>query len=153
MSYHNGSIWPFDNSIITAGLSRYRLKDLAIKVLAGLFDAVLFLDLYRLPELFCGFHRRSGSGPTLYPLSCAPQSWSAASVFFLIQSCLGLSVNTPRMQVCFSHPLLPNFLRRIWIKNLKVGEASVELLIERHERDVDINIVHKDGNVEIIVIR
>lgn len=153
MSYHNGSIWPFDNTIITAGLSRYGFKDLAIKALTGLFDAVLFLDLYRLPELFCGFHRRPGSGPTLYPLSCAPQSWSAASVFFLIQSCLGLSINAPREQICFSHPLLPDFLRRVWIKNLKVGGASIELLLERHEQDVNVNVTRKDGNIEIIVIR
>jgi glycogen debranching enzyme len=154
MSYHNGSIWPFDNAIITAGLSRYGFKDLAIKVLTGLFDAVLFFDLYRLPELFCGFRRRPGSGPTLYPLSCAPQSWSAASVFFLIQSCLGLHISVPSKQIYFSHPLLPDFLHRVWIKNLKVGGASGELLIERHTQGVDINIIRKEGpDIDIVIIR
>jgi len=154
MSYHNGSVWPFDNAIITAGLSRYGFNDLAIKVLTGLFDAVLFFDLYRLPELFCGFPRRPGSGPTLYPLSCAPQSWSTASVFFLIQSCLGLSIDAPRMRIRFARPLLPDFLSRVWIKGLKVGGASIELLIERHHQDVDINITCGEGpGVDIVVVR
>jgi len=30
----------------------------------------------RMPELICGFTRRPGEGPTLYPSACAPQSWS-----------------------------------------------------------------------------
>src|SRR5262249_31125702 len=79
MSYHNGSIWPHDNALIALGLSRYGLEEEVLQIMNGLFDASLFLDLHRLPELFCGFVRRPGEGPTLYPVACAPQSWAAAA--------------------------------------------------------------------------
>src|SRR5207244_11006104 len=55
MSYHNGSIWPHDNALIAAGFARYGLKDAAARVMTGLFDAASYMELHRLPELFCGF--------------------------------------------------------------------------------------------------
>ncbi|MFQ5749734.1 MAG: glycogen debranching N-terminal domain-containing protein, partial [Planctomycetota bacterium] len=79
MSYHNGSVWPHDNALIASGLSRYAFKQDGLRILTGLFDASLFLELHRLPELFCGFPRRPGEGPTLYPVACSPQSWAAAA--------------------------------------------------------------------------
>jgi glycogen debranching enzyme len=66
-SYHNGSIWPHDSALIAWGLSQTEEKDLPCKVLTGLFDASIFLESHRLPELFCGFSRSPGKGPTLDP--------------------------------------------------------------------------------------
>lgn len=153
MSYHNGSVWPHDNALIAYGMARYGLKEATLKILTGLFDASLFVDLHRLPELFCGFSRRPGEGPTLYPIACAPQSWSAAAVFLLLQACLGLSINAPQGKICFSHPLLPAFLEEVRIKNLKVGKAIVDLSLQRHPRDVGINVIRREGQVEIVVIK
>ena len=68
----------------------------------GLFDASLFVDLHRMPELFCGFVRRPGEGPTLYPVACGPQSWAAASVYLLLQACLGLVIVAPRSRIRFT---------------------------------------------------
>ena len=93
MSYHNGSVWPHDNALVAWGIARYGFKEPVHKILTGLFDASLFVDLHRLPELFCGFVRRTGEGPTLYPVACAPQAWAAGSVFLLLQACLGLSIH------------------------------------------------------------
>src|SRR5262249_39974740 len=53
MSYHDGSIWPHDNALITLGLARYGLKHSVAHVFKGLFDAATYMDLRRLPELFC----------------------------------------------------------------------------------------------------
>src|SRR5699024_5281723 len=92
MSYHHGSIGPHDNGIVAAGLARRGRKDAAEKIMAGLFDASLFVDLNRMPELFCGFRRRPGEGPTLYPVACSPQAWAAGVVYQLLQACLGLRV-------------------------------------------------------------
>ena len=83
MSYHNGSIWPHDNALIAYGLSRYGYKAEAVKIMTELFNACLFMDLHRLPELYCGFPRRPAEGPTLYPVACNPQSWASAAVFLL----------------------------------------------------------------------
>ena len=74
MSYHNGSIWPHDNALIALGLGRYGFKRAAGAIFAGLFDAAGHMDLMRFPELFCGFPRRRGAAPTLYPVACAPQA-------------------------------------------------------------------------------
>src|SRR5204862_182367 len=113
MSYHNGSVWPHDNALIAAGLARYRLTRPALKILTGLFDASLFVDLHRLPELFCGFPRRPGKGPTLYPVACSPQSWAAGAVFMLLQACLGLRVCAREKQIRIQHPLLPESLQHV----------------------------------------
>ncbi|MGH7769068.1 MAG: amylo-alpha-1,6-glucosidase [Candidatus Binatia bacterium] len=153
MSYHNGSVWPHDNALIAFGLAQYGFKDLATKVLTGLFDASQFLELRRMPELFCGFSRRPGEGPTLYPVACAPQSWSAAAIFFLLQACLGISIKAPVNQIHISHPVLPEFLREVRIKNLMVGESSVDLVFQRHEDDVGINILKKQGGVKILLVK
>ncbi len=149
MSYHNGSIWPHDNALIAQGLAHYGLKEGVLRVLTGLFEASTFLDLNRLPELFCGFERRPGEGPTLYPVACSPQAWSAAVPFLLLQACLGLEVRGPERQVSLHQPTLPSFLRELTIRNLQVGGVAVDLLVHRHGDDVSINVLRREGTVEV----
>ena len=153
MSYHNGSVWPHDNAIIAAGLARYGFKEPAIRLLSGLFDATVFLDLSRLPELFCGFPRGAGAGPTPYPVACAPQSWAAGAVYLLLQSCLGLSVDGVTSRVTFDHPALPQSLEEITIRRLRVGEGSVDLIIRRYERDVGVDVLDRTGRVQVEVLK
>jgi glycogen debranching enzyme len=148
MSYHNGSVWPHDNALIAAGFARYGRRDLAEKLLASLFDATLFLELRRLPELFCGFHRRPGQGPTLYPVACAPQAWAAGAAFLLLQACLGLGIDAARKRITFTRPRLPPFLDRVRITHLAVGEAEVDLFCERHDHDVGIRVAQREGDGE-----
>jgi glycogen debranching enzyme len=153
MSYHNGSVWPHDNAIAAYGLARYGFKHGVLKVFTGLFDISLFVDLHRMPELICGFVRRAGEGPTLYPVACAPQAWSAASVFLLLQACLGLEIDAPRMQIRFTRPVLPESLEHISLRNLRIRDSSVDLSIDRHGWDVGINLARRDGDVEILVLK
>ena len=148
MSYHNGSIWPHDNALIAAGLARYGFKDHASRILSGLFAASLFVE-YRLPELFCGFYRRDGEGPVPYPVACSPQSWSAASVFLLIQAILGMKIDAAASRLSFVRPVLPEFLDEIQIKNLKVGTGSVDLRIHRRARYATVEIERREGSVEV----
>jgi len=148
MSYHNGSIWPHDNALIAAGLARYGFKDQASRILSGLFDASLFVE-YRLPELFCGFYRRDGEGPVPYPVACSPQSWSAASVFLLLQAILGMKIDAVTSRLSFVRPALPEFLDEIQIKNLKVGNGSVDLLVRRRARYATVEIERREGPVEV----
>ncbi|HVD95013.1 MAG TPA: amylo-alpha-1,6-glucosidase, partial [Candidatus Limnocylindria bacterium] len=154
MSYHNGSIWPHDNALIAAGFARYGLKDSAAMLLAGLLDASLFFDLHRLPELFCGFPRRPGESPTLYPVACNPQAWASGAVFLLLEACLGLSVSAPEQTVVFSKPVLPAFLPEVSIRDLKVGDAQVDLLLTRHaEGDVGVNVLRRSGALEVVILK
>ena len=154
MSYHNGSVWPHDNSLIASGFARYELKGSAAIVLAGLMDASIFFDLHRLPELFCGFPRRPGESPTLYPVACAPQAWASGAVFLLLEACLGLSVVAPERRLLFSKPFLPEFLPQVTIRDLKVGNATVDLLLTRHnEGDVGVNVLRRSGALDVVVFK
>ena len=67
MSYHNGSVWPHDNALIAAGFARYGFAQEAARIFDGLFDAATYIDLRRLPELFCGFPRRATRGRLSIP--------------------------------------------------------------------------------------
>ena len=154
MSYHNGSVWPHDNALIAAGFARYGFKESAAMLLAGLLDATLFFDLHRLPELFCGFPRRPGESPTLYPVACAPQAWASGAILLLLEACLGLSVSAPEQTVVFSKPVLPAFLPKVSIRGLNVGEARVDLLLTRHdEGDVGVNVLRRNGALEVLILK
>ena len=152
MSYHNGSIWPHDNALIAWGLTRHRNKQLAMEILTGLFDAATFVDLSRLPELFCGFERRHGKGPTDYPVACSPQAWAAGSVFMLIQACLGLTVRAAESRIYFYYPALPPTLERISLRNVPVGPARIDLDIVRQEHTVGIEPKRQTGPVQIVLV-
>jgi glycogen debranching enzyme len=149
MSYHNGSVWPHDNAVIAAGLARYGFTTEASRVFTGMFGLSQVVDLHRLPELICGFHRRPGDSPTLYPVACAPQAWSAGAVYLLVQACLGLRVDARARRVSFTHAVLPEEIDWLRIVNLAVGPGSVDLLLTRHPFDVGVTVLRRDGDVTI----
>jgi glycogen debranching enzyme len=153
MSYHNGSVWPHDNALIAQGLARYGQAEQALQIWTGLFEAALHFDLHRMPELFCGFPQDPGEGPVPYPVACSPQAWSAASVFLLLQACLGLEINASGARVCFTRPHLPAALGELRIHNLEVAGASVDLLLVRHEHDVGVNVLRREGDLQVMVIK
>ncbi|MCY1069908.1 amylo-alpha-1,6-glucosidase [Nannocystis sp. RBIL2] len=153
MSYHNGSIWPHDNALIALGLSRYNLKDHVLRVMEALFEATRFAELSRLPELFCGFPRRDGAGPTMYPVACSPQAWAATTPLLLLQAALGMSVDGTEGRVRFLRSALPPALERVSLRNLRVGTGNIDLALHRHPEDVGIHILGRRGPVEIVAIK
>lgn len=150
MSYHNGSVWPHDNSLIALGLARYRAKGEVTRIFSALFDAASYLDLQRLPELFCGFPRLAGRGPTGYPVACAPQAWSAGSFFALLQASLGIVQDPWKREVRFIKPTLPKFIDEVTLKGLRVGEGAVDVLIRRHGERTALEVLGTRGHVDII---
>jgi glycogen debranching enzyme len=150
MSYHNGSVWPHDNALIALGLGRYGYRAEAGRILEGQFGASLFVDLHRLPELYCGFIRRPGEGPTLYPVACNPQAWASASVYMMLEACLGVTVDARAERVVFNNPMLPAFLGDLRIRGLRAGSGSVDLILRRHAEDVTIEIVRRTGKLEVV---
>ncbi len=152
MSYHNGSLWPHDNAMVASGLARYGHKDHALRILTGLFEASTFIDLNRLPELFCGFPRYAGQGPTLYPVACSPQAWASGAVFQLLYACIGLTFSPAKPQLLFEHPVLPEYLKWVSVRNLQVGAGSVDLMLTRHAYDVSINVTKKVGDVDVAIL-
>jgi glycogen debranching enzyme len=150
MSYHNGSVWPHDNALIGFGCAQTPQKDLAGQILSGLFEASIYLDLHRMPELFCGFKRHAGAGPTLYPTACSPQAWAAGAVFLLLQACLGLTVRASEATIYFFYPRLPESLQQVSIRGLRVGQSSIDLEIHRSKDGVTVNPAEGAGGLKVV---
>jgi glycogen debranching enzyme len=153
MGYHNGSVWPHDTAMIAEGLSRYGYREEALKIFTGMFGVSRFVDLQRLPELFCGFGRRKGESPTSYPVACSPQAWAAGSVFMLLKACLGFSIHAQESEIRFKYPILPKYLSTLHFEDLEVGDSRIDLVIQRHSDDVGINVVKRTGNVEVLSLK
>jgi len=152
ISYHNGSVWPHDNALIALGLARYGFKDQAARVLHALFDASTYLDLRRLPELFCGFTRRRSQAPTLYPVACAPQAWAAAAPLALVQACLGLRVQSTLGTVSLQHPMLPEFLDYFIIRGLECGAVRLDMEVRRAGDQVAMQVLSSTGETRLTMM-
>jgi glycogen debranching enzyme len=152
MSYHDGSIWPHDNALIALGLARYGLKHSVEQVFGALFDAATYMDLRRLPELFCGFRREKGRGPTLYPVACAPQAWASATPFTLLEAALGLEFDDQRGEIRLRNPRLPTFLNEVILRELRLGPSSVDLCVRRHGDDVSLEVMGTRGHIQVSIV-
>jgi glycogen debranching enzyme len=106
-----------------------------------------------MPELFCGFGQNPGEGPVRYPVACAPQAWSAASIFLLFQSCLGLEISGVDRQIYFTRPQLPASVGELRIHNLEVAGSTIDLLLSRQEHDVGVNVIRREGDIQVLVIK
>jgi glycogen debranching enzyme len=152
MSYHDGSIWPHDNALIALGLARYGLKHAVEQVFKALFDAAAYMDLRRLPELFCGFQREKQRGPTLYPVACAPQAWASATPFTLLEAALGLEFDAQRGEIRLRNPRLPAFLNEVILRELQLGPSSVDLRVRRHGDDVSLEVLRRRGQIQVSIV-
>jgi glycogen debranching enzyme len=152
MSYHNGSIWPHDNALIALGFARYGLKHSVAHLFKALFDAATYMDLRRLPELFCGFRREKRRGPTLYPVACAPQAWASATPFTLLEAALGLEFDAARGEIRLRNPHLPAFLNEVVLRDLKLGPSSVDLRVSRHGDEVALEVLRTRGRIQVSIV-
>jgi glycogen debranching enzyme len=145
LSYHRGSVWPHDNSIIAHGMSLQEFRDPAIRVLTTLFQAALNFRDYRLPELFCGVQRRDFDEPVHYPVSCSPQAWASGAMFLMLSSVLGLRPSAPRKELNVINPVLPEWIDYLQVRNLKVGDSRVGLDFTRRGNRTFCNVVDVEG--------
>ncbi len=151
-SYHNGSVWPHDNALIGLGLARYGYSSQVLSVSTALFDAAAHMHLRRLPELFCGFDRKRGKAPTLYPVACAPQAWAAVAPMALLQACLGIEIDCAASVVRLRGPRLPPSLDWLIVRRLQVGGSRLDLHFQRHGASVSVNLLSREGNAEVEVM-
>ncbi len=152
MSYHDGSIWPHDNALIALGFARYGLKHSVAHLFKGLFDTASYMDLRRLPELFCGFQRERRRGPTLYPVACAPQAWASATPFTLLEAALGLEFDVARGEIRLRDPRLPAFLNEVVLRDLRLGPSSVDLRVRRHGDEVSLEVLRTRGQIQVSIV-
>ena len=152
MSYHNGSVWPHDNALIAWGLARTGQVEAADRVFEALFAASAYFDSRRLPELFCGFRRRRGAAPTLYPVACAPQAWAAGTPFLLLQACLGIEFDPAARAICFRNPRLPAFIDEITLRDLGFEGAKVDVVLRQVGQHAGLRVLRNTGAVQVSVL-
>ena len=108
--------------------------------------------LRRLPELFCGFRRRRGAAPTLYPVACAPQAWAAGTPFLLLQACLGLEFDPASRAIRFRNPRLPSFADEITLRNLGFDDAKVDVTLRQVGDHVALRVLRNTGAVQVSML-
>ena len=152
LSYQLGSVWPHDNAIAAAGFRAYGFDDEAATVAAGIFDAASRFASQRPPELFSGLTRDPGSFPVQYLGANVPQAWSSGAIVYLVTTLLGLDADAEN-GVLHLRPALPAWMSEVTIRQLRVGDASVDFCVGRgpegrHEVEV---LAGGDGLVVEIV--
>jgi glycogen debranching enzyme len=151
MSYHNGSIWPHDNAMIGAGFKRYGRPDKIENIFNGLLDAALNMSQGRLPELFCGFRRRAGRAPVLYPVACSPQAWASGSMPYLLQSLMGLEIDGASRTIMLNAPYLPERAGEIRVRNMRAGEGSADFAVRQKDGVVSIDVTSCRGGAKVVL--
>src|SRR3990170_7830406 len=153
MSYHNGSVWPHDNALIAMGFARYGHKAEVLKIFQGLVEAAYTDEFRRLPELFCGFSRRRGRGPTSYPVACSPQAWAAAAPFALIASATGLDLAFAEDQVRLANPAIPLFMTDLFLHDVAVAGSRLDLRLSRSGDDVTTAVTRREGSAALVIVK
>jgi glycogen debranching enzyme len=152
LSYHNGSIWPHDNSLIAEGLRTYgcikELRELA----GGLFSVVEESSDSRLPELFCGYSRKPSGGPVPYEVACKPQAWAAGSLFLLIKALLGLKIDPDAGTILFKRPHLPPQAKGLTIRGLNVRGCEFDMHVRKGTLTATVEILHTVGGEGRVIV-
>jgi glycogen debranching enzyme len=136
LEYHNGTVWPHDNSLIALGLAQAGRRAEAERVVRALLDSAPFFE-YRLPELFAGGERRDDEAPGIVPTSARPQAWAAGTPLLLLRAQLGLEPDPGTRTLRVTTDTLPAWLEgfvldripafgRHWRVRVENGIASVE---------------------------
>jgi glycogen debranching enzyme len=145
MSYHRGSVWPHDNSLIAHGLCLYDMPKAALHTLTTLFQAAVHFRDNRLPELFCGMQRRDRDAPVNYPVSCSPQAWASGAVLFILTSVLGIRPSAANGELNIVNPALPDWLDQLEVRNMRIGNSRVGLDFTRRGERTFCNVVDVEG--------
>lgn len=153
MSYHNGSIWPHDNSLIMEGFRNYghnaaleRLSEAMMGVLESSQD-------FRLPELFCGFRRRGDEPPVPYEVACKPQAWAAGSVFLMLKSMIGLSMEMDQSHVVFHSPILTSKVGMMEIQGLQGRDWEMDIVLRSAKNGTSLDVARRSGKVRVLTVR
>jgi len=150
MSYHNGSIWPHDNAIAAAGLKRYGFHAATARIASGLFEVAAAARDFRMPELFCGFHRDESPSIVAYPVACIPQAWAAAAPFMLVQAMMGISAHAPSNTLTVDRPMLPDWLQSLELRDVQIARSRVSLSFQRtRPGSTGFSVLEQDGDVRV----
>jgi glycogen debranching enzyme len=137
LSYHNGTVWPHDNSLIAWGLARYSRWPEAQRIIRRMVNAAGHFD-YQLPEVFAGLPRADTPFPIAYPTAARPQAWAAGTPVLLLQILLGLRPDLRNHQLRSVLPLeLPSWAGSLRLAGLRAFDRTWEVRLEEGMIRVD----------------
>jgi glycogen debranching enzyme len=151
IGYHTGTVWPHDTSLIASGLKRYGFDDASNRLVGQVLEAAQHFPESRLPELFCGFDRVEVRSPVPYPVACSPQAWAAGASFLFLETMLGLRAHADRNELELWHPHLPDWLTKVTLNDLRIGEGSVDLLFHRWRGTTSAEVLRKVGDIAVTI--
>ena len=146
MCYHNGSMWPHDNALLVLGMALHGHGRAALPIVRALYEAGVHSEFQRLPELYCGMARQTGSRPVNYPVSCSPQAWASGSLYMLLQALLGIYPEAQSRILHVRDPVLPDFLSELSVSGLAIGGSRVALQFRRHGTRTLANLLSVEGD-------
>ncbi|PYZ93998.1 amylo-alpha-1,6-glucosidase [Salipaludibacillus keqinensis] len=146
MSYHNGTVWPHDNSVIILGMSKTKNQEQAAKAMEGLIRSADSFEYDRLPELFCGYEAKGKA--VNYPVACSPQAWAAGTPLLFVQAMLGLFPNALEKTITIN-PFLPNGVNEIKIENMRIGEGTISLSVKKSEGNHELEVLENTTGFDI----
>ncbi|MGI8967917.1 MAG: amylo-alpha-1,6-glucosidase [Chloroflexota bacterium] len=149
-SYHDGSVWPFENALIAAGLKKYGFVMETQKIFDALVDASMFFEYRRWPEVYAGVSRDIGGVLAVQPDASRPQAWSSGAIFLFLQTILGIATQPFSRRVDIT-PVLPSRLNEILVENMAVNGSRLSLRLVRDGNAVLIEIRHNPDNLEVMV--
>jgi glycogen debranching enzyme len=153
LSYHNGSIWPHDNSMIMEGFRIYNYTEDLERLAVAMIGVLESSNDFRLPELYCGFRKRGNEPPVPYEVACKPQAWAAGSIFLMIKSILGISMDTDQSYLVFNSPLLTPKIDTFEIKNLRGRDWEADIVVRRAKHGTYVEVLKKHGNLRVLTVR
>ncbi|WP_175989480.1 amylo-alpha-1,6-glucosidase [Bacillus sp. Marseille-Q1617] len=148
MSYHDGSIWPHDNSMILLGMSKLGYTADAKIVMTGLINASQHFEYDRLPELFCGYDAAIGKA-VKYPVACSPQAWAAGTPLVFVQSLLGLFPDSLTKEIVLN-PQLLDAMNELTVRNIKIGDGTLSISVTRQGEEVHTSILENTTGFDIV---
>jgi glycogen debranching enzyme len=142
-SYHNGSVWPHDNSIIAAGFKRYGFAAEVSKIAHDISYAASHFLLNQVPELYSGIQRDGSNFPVQYLGANVPQAWAAGSAFALLQAMLGILPNAPGGRL-YVDPHLPPWLPDMTLLDLRLGQSVLDIRFWREGDSTRFEVLRGD---------
>jgi glycogen debranching enzyme len=151
LGYHLGTVWPVENATFALGFKRYGLDDHVERLATAMFDAARHFRHHRLPEAIAGYARGETAIPTVYPGSNSPQAWSASAIVQLLQAMLGIYAFAPAHILVLVRPRLPEWLPRVLVRGMRVGDARVSLRFERgRDGYADAEIIERSSTLFVL---
>ncbi len=147
MSYHDGSVWPHDNSMILLGMGYVGGNEQANVVMEGLIEASHSFEYERLPELFCGYSSQEGK-PVPYPVACSPQAWAAGTPLTFIRTLLGLYPTYESKTLTLS-PSFIEGLNELEVEGLPLAGGKVSFKVERDGSRYELEVGENTTGLDV----